>query len=188
MMSEYLINNNQSPIEELKKSLLAMNKAKELKPGDNYNYFLIAKAYYLEAKWLILQNKSAEKALNDCYKAIEEGLKINPKNTNINALLASTFSLEVESLIKQNSKNVDEFIEKGLKASEQALSANLNNADAYVSKAELYLLSASIQADKSKAKELAIKAQESLQKALSLNKLLEKEKEALANKINKALS
>lgn len=186
VMAEYLINSKQSPIEELKKSLLAINRAKELRPGDNYNYFLIAKAYYLESKWLLSQNKAAEKALNNCYQALEEGLKINPKNTNINALLASTFSLQVESLIKQNSKNVDELIEKGLKASDQSLITNVNSADAYVSKAQLYLLSASVQTDKSKAKELATKAQESLQKALSLNKLLEKENEALANKISQA--
>jgi len=186
--AEYLLNKKQSPLEEIKQAILATNKAKELKPGDNYNFFLIARAYYLEAKWLILQSKSAEKALNDCHQALEEGLKISPKNTNINALLASAFSLEVESLIKQNSKNADEFVEKGVKASEQALIANANNADAYVSKAELYLLSASIQTDKNKAKELAIKAQESLQKALSLNKLLEKENQILAGKINKALS
>ncbi len=182
--AEYLLNKKQSPLEEVKQAILATNKAKELRPGDNYNYFLAAKAHYLESKWLLLQNKATEKALSDCYQTLEEGLKINPKNATINALLASTFSLQVESLIKQNSKNVDELIEKGLKASDQALSANVNNADAYISKAELYLLSVSIQTDNNKAKELIIKAQESLQKALSLNKLLEKENEALANKIS----
>ncbi|MBI2840717.1 MAG: hypothetical protein HYX75_20560 [Acidobacteria bacterium] len=130
----------------------------------------------LEARWQIQRRQSPTLLLTRARQRLEKAMALEPNEASYPCALAGVHRFQAEWNIRQNAlEDARRELSEGINMARQAVAIDVNLAEGAGTIGVLSLLQAQIEPDPVRRSELALAARQSIEKALALNKYLQRE-------------
>lgn len=168
--AEFELLNGRAPDAYLQKAEDVLKKAAGVAPGSIDESLVQARGRILKARWMMHTGVTPATEFREADRLLKEYLKENEDDTDGWQMAAELSRRNAEWKLSRK-QSADEDIASGLSAIAKVLSANASNAEGYALKGTLLLLQAQSGAKHSAS---AAEGTQTLQKAITLNKNLER--------------
>jgi eukaryotic-like serine/threonine-protein kinase len=177
--AKYQLIKQQDPTDTVRQAIEAAQNSQRLNPQETYSLDMESRAYLVMLQWKIDHNLPPEEEFEKSWAILQRGIEKKSDNALIYRNFAEWHRFRAEWLLKSNRSmnEINHEVEQGLLAVQKGLANKSDLAEAYLSQGALYLIKARIKlGEKNK---LVAQARQSLDKAISINRLLEYERNLL---------
>ena len=182
-MGEYQLEQGKDPTSLLDQSRASCQKSISVDPSYYEPYTALGSAETLAARWGLKVGESPVRFFTAAHKAYKKSVELNDQEAELYRMMAEMYRWEAEWTQKQK-RPAQEAIVNGLQMVQKTLSFDAENADALAIQGTLYLLKAREEEDRSQRANAASMAQSSLDRALKINRWLQREYGPLLKEVN----